>query len=158
MVERPDGELSVLHQGVTIPSRPAPPRAGVLREAPAGLPQNPDHQRIASGLGSGGAPRRLPVLPAAPSAKETRNGAAARPEAGRTQVRPPTPRQLARWKAIQQAQLQGLSLRATARLLGISRVTVSSYVRANGVPGRRNGAAASSGGRERTDKVAALLD
>ena len=37
--------------------------------------------------------------------------------------------------------------RATARLLGISRYTVSNYIRANGVPGRRNGAAASSSGR-----------
>ena len=70
-----------------------------------------------------------------------------KPELGSKQLRPPTPRQLARWKAIQQAQLQGLSMRATARLLGISRVTVSNYVRANGVPGRRNGAAASSSGR-----------
>ena len=65
--------------------------------------------------------------------------------------------QLARWKAIQQAQLQGLSMRATARLLGISRDTVSSYVRANGVPGRQTGAAASSDGDGGTDKVAALL-
>ena len=48
-------------------------------------------------------------------------------------------------------------MRATARLLGISRVTVSSYVCANGVPGRRNGAAASSNGRGGTDGVAAQL-
>ena len=32
---------------------------------------------------------------------------------------------------------------STARLLGISRVTVGNYVRAKGVPGRRNGAAGS---------------
>ena len=143
MVERPDGELSVQHQGETIASREAPPRAGVLRAPLSELARNPDHQRIASGLGPGGVPRRLPVLPAA-AADEGRNGAAATPRQERTQLRPPTPRQLARWKAIQQAQLQGLSLRATARLLGISRVTASSYVRANGVPGRRNDAAASS--------------
>ena len=31
--ERPGGELSVLHQGATIASREAPPRAGVLRAA-----------------------------------------------------------------------------------------------------------------------------
>ena len=40
----------------------------------------------------------------------------------------------------------GLSMRATSSLLGTSRVTVTSYVRANGVPGRRNDAAASSNG------------
>ena len=159
MVERPGGELSVLHQGETIRSREAPPRAGVLRAARSELARNPEHERIASGLGSGGAPRRLPALPAASTAVEVAsNGATTRPETGGKQLRAPTPRQLARWKAIQQAQLQGLSMRATARLLGISRVTVSNYVRANGVPGRRNGATAPSGGQRGTDKVAAPLD
>ena len=157
VLERPGGELSVLHQGETIRSREAPPRAGVLRAARSELARNPDHERIASGLGSGGAPRRLPVAPAVPAVEGAPNGAAVKPEPGSKQLRPPTPRQLARWKAIQQAQLQGLSMRATARLLGISRVTVSSYVRANGVPGRQTGAAASSDGDVGTDKVAALL-
>ena len=158
MLERPGGELSVLHQGETIASREAPPRAGVLRAARSELARNPDHERIASGLGSGGAPRRLPALPAATAAvKVASNGATSRPEPGSKQLRAPTPRQLARWKAIQQARLQGLSMRATARLLGISRDTVSSYVRANGVPGRQTGAAASSDGDAGTDKVAALL-
>ena len=157
VLERPDGKLSVQHQGETIPSREAPPRAGVLREARSELARRPDHERIASGLGSGGALRRLPVTPAVPAMEGAHNGAAVKPEPGSKQLRPPTPRQLARWKAIQQAQLQGLSMRATARLLGISRITVSSYVRANGVPGRRNGAAASSDGDAGTDKVAALL-
>ena len=155
VVERPGGELSVEHQGETIASREAPPRAGVLRAARSELARNPDHERIASGLGSGGAPRRLPAATAA--VKVASNGATSRPETGSKQLRAPTPRQLARWKAIQQAQLQGLSMRATARLLGISRDTVSSYVRANGVPGRRNGAAAPSDGSGGTDKVAALL-
>ena len=41
--------------------------------------------------------------------------------------RKPTPTQLARWKAIQQARLKGLSLRAISRELGISRVTVRKY-------------------------------
>ena len=156
-VVRPGGELSVLHQGETIAAREAPPRAGVLRAARSELARRPDHERIASGLGSGGAPRRLPVAPAVPAVEGASNGAAVKPEPGSKQLRPPTPRQLARWKAIQQAQLQGLSMRATARLLGISRDTVSSYVRANGVPGRRNAVAASSNGRGDTDKVAALL-
>ena len=158
VLERPGGELSVQHQGETIASREAPPRAGVLRAARSELARNPDHERIASGLGSGGAPRRLPALPAATAAvKVGSNGATTRPETANKQLRAPTPRQLARWKAIQQARLQGLSMRATARLLGISRDTVSSYVRANGVPGRQTGAAASSDGDGGTDKVAALL-
>ena len=56
VVERPDGELSVEHQGVTIPSRAAPPRAGVLREARSELARNPDHERIASGSAPGAHP------------------------------------------------------------------------------------------------------
>ena len=97
------------------------------------------------------------VLDAFAAVKVASNGATTRPETGSKQLRAPTPRQLARWKAIQQAQLQGLSMRATARLLGISRVTVSSYIQANGVPGRRNAGAASSNGRGVTDGVAAPL-
>ena len=146
VVERPDGELSVLHQGETIPSHEAPPRAGVLRAPLAELARNPDHERIASGLGSGGAPRRLTEPPAAAAAVDGARSGAETPEPGSKPLRPPTPRQAARWKAIQQAQLQGLSLRATSRLLGTARVTVTSYVRANGVPGRRNDGAASSNG------------
>ena len=97
------------------------------------------------------------LLDAFAAVKVASNGATTRPETGSKQLRAPTPRQLARWKAIQQAQLQGLSMRATARLLGISRVTVSSYIQANGVPGRRNAGAASSNGRGVTDGVAAPL-
>ena len=41
VLERPGGELSVLHQGETIPSREAPPRAGVLRAARSELARNP---------------------------------------------------------------------------------------------------------------------
>ena len=157
VVERPRGELSVQHEGETIPSRLAPPRAGLLRAARSGLAQNPDHERIASGLGSGGAPRRLPVFPVATAVEVASNGSAVGSEPGSKQLHAPTARQLARWKAIQQAQLQGLSMRATARLLGIARDTVHNYVLANGVPGRQNGAAASSDGQGGTDGVAAPL-
>ena len=49
-------------------------------------------------------------------------------------------------------------MRATAGLLGLSRVTVSNYVRANGVPGRRKGPAPSLQERTDTDGIAAQLD
>lgn len=147
VVERPSGDLSVRHHGVTITSREAPPQAGVLRAQRSKLARNPDHERTALGLGSGGAPRRLTAARAVPGVGRAPNGAAVQPQPPSKRLRAPTPRQLARWKAIQQAQLRRLSMRATARLLGISRVTVSNYVRANGVPGRHNGPAASSGGR-----------
>ena len=41
--------------------------------------------------------------------------------------RTPTPTQKARWKAIQQARLKGLSLRAIAKELGIARDAVRKY-------------------------------
>ena len=140
VLERPGGELAVRHQGETIPSRRAPPRAGVLRERRSELARDPALERIALGLGSGGAPPGRPDIPAAA------NGTAINDAATQARVkplRPPTPRQQARWKAIRQAQLQGLSMRATARVLGISRDTVSTYIRAGGPPGRQ-GAASST--------------
>ena len=132
VLERPGGELAVRHQGETIPSRLAPPRSGVLRERRSELALDPALERIASGLGpSGGPPRprrtfydQRPIVNAAAP----------------TVLRSPTARQAARWKAIQQALLQGLSMRATARLLGISRNTIRRYLRAGGPPGRQDAA------------------
>ena len=48
-----------------------------------------------------------------------------------------TPRQLAVWKAVQQAKTQGLSLRAVSRELGIHRNTVSKYARSLTQPTNR---------------------
>lgn len=84
------------------------------------------------------------------------NGAAPSHAVNGRPLWPPAPRQLARWEAIQQAQLQGLSMRATARLLGISRVTVSNYVGANGVTGGRTRAVSPLPERRGTDRMAAL--
>ena len=140
VLERPGGELAVRQQGQTIPSRLAPPRAGVLRERRSALARDPALERIASGLGSGGA------LPGGPELSPASNGTAVNGASPRARVKPPhppTPRQQARWKAIRQAQLQGLSMRATARVLGISRDTVSAYIRAGGPPGGQ-GAASST--------------
>ena len=65
VLERPGGELSVLHQGETIAAREAPPRAGVLRAARSELAQR-TRTTSASPQGSapeehrGGSPWRLP--------------------------------------------------------------------------------------------------
>ena len=48
--------------------------------------------------------------------------------------RKPTPRQRIRWKAVQQAKLRGLSIRAIARELGIHRNTVRKYAEAKSPP------------------------
>ena len=48
--------------------------------------------------------------------------------------RKPTPTQQARWEAVQQAKNQGLSLRAIARELGMSRVATRKYALAESPP------------------------
>ena len=148
VLERPGGELAVRHRGETIPSRLAPPRSGVLRERRSELARDPALERLALGLGSGVTPPDQPEVPAAANGTAA-NGAS--PQARVKPLRPPTPRQQTLWKAIRQAQLQGLSMRATARVLGISRNTVRRYVLAGGPPGRQGAASStSSDQRERT--------
>ena len=51
--------------------------------------------------------------------------------------RPLSPRQLALWRAVQEAKVQGISLREIARQLGISRNTVRKYTRALTQPTNR---------------------
>ena len=146
VLERPGGKLAVRHQGASpsprhqgepIPSRLAPPRSGVLRERRSELALDPALERIASGLGPSGGPPRPQAHPA------TTNGTIVN-AAAPTVLRSPTARQAARWKSIQQALLQGLSMRATARLLGISRNTIRRYVRAGGPPGCQGAASSTS--------------
>ena len=48
-----------------------------------------------------------------------------------------SPRQLALWKAVQQARAQGLSLRAISRQLGVHRNTVRKYARSMTQPTNR---------------------
>ena len=134
-----------------LPSPQWPSYAGArveVLERRSELALDPALERVASGLGSGGAPPGQPQIPA------TTNGTAVNGASPRARVKPPhppTPRQQARWKAIRQAQLQGLSLRATARVLGIARNTVSAYIRAGGPPGRQGAASSTSNDqRERT--------
>ena len=81
----------------------------------------------------------------------------ASPQARVKPLHQPTPRQQARWKAIRQAQLQGLSMRATARVLGIARDTVSAYIRAGGPPGRQGAASSTSSEQTREDIFAEQL-
>ena len=154
VLERPGGELAVRHQGETIASRLAPPRSGVLRERRSELALDPALERVALGLGSGVAPPDQPELPAAANGTAA-NGAS--PQARVKPLRPPTPRQQTLWKAIRQAQLQGLSMRATARVLGISRNTVRRYVLAGGPPGRQGAASSTEQRPAREDIFAELL-
>ena len=51
--------------------------------------------------------------------------------------RTPTPTQQARWEAVQQAREKGLSLRAIAQKLGMSRDTAGKYAKAKRPPTKR---------------------
>ena len=109
----------------------------------------PELRRVVSIVGnhhiSRSQQRRLsalePVRPAEPAPKPVAGkNAAARGTDNKTTspwTRTPTPTQLARWKAIRQARLKGLSLRAIARELGIARDTVRKYAYAEKPPTKK---------------------
>ena len=154
VVERPSAELTVQHHGETTP----PARLRRAQGCCGRLAPSWPRARTTSASPQGSAP----VEPsAAPRARCRRDGGGGEQRGPRPDPRPtasrsaPTPGQLACWNAIQQARLQGLSMRATARLPGISRMTVRNHIRAHGVSGSRNGAAVSSDGQGGTDGVAA---
>ena len=115
--ERLDGNLVICYQGRTIATREAPPRPGILRSG----------DRIPE--------RELTPVPQwlerilrqnETEGKEERSKKVASPRT--TTPRKPTPRQQARWDAVQAENNRGLSLRAIAQTLGISRNTVKKYV------------------------------
>ncbi len=82
-----------------------------------------------------------PVRPTEPIPKPVAGKDAAAQDAARKAsnrwTRTPTPTQLARWKAIQQGRLKGLSLRAISRELGIARDTVRKYAYAEKPPTKK---------------------
>ena len=120
-------------------ARPAPRRRAARAPLRAGARPCAGAHRLRPRL------RRGRTRPAGASCRGERDSRHRCRTAGRVKpLRPPTPRQQTRWKAIRQAQLQGLSMRATARVLGISHNTVRRYVLAGGPPGRQ-GAASSTG-------------
>ena len=141
--ERLDGKLVVCYQNQIVPTQEAPPRPGVLRtlNATRGL-GSVTVENLAAGMdtnGIGGHEReRLGAMTAigrglaAGRLTTDRESEAVHPKA--QPPRPPTPRQRARWKAVQRAKRRGLSLRAIARELGISRITVRKYVEASSPP------------------------
>jgi transposase len=118
--ERLDGQLVVCCQGRTIPTREAPLRPGLLRSGdrtawndPAAIP------RWLEGI-----LRQNEVW----KVERSRRKASPQP----APPRQPTPRQQSRWRAVQMAKRRGLSLRAIARVVGISRNTVRKYLAAGG--------------------------
>ena len=141
VLEGLDGRLSLHHEGRIIASQEAPPSPASLRSrngtsSAATIPApNPE-------LASKPSVTTLELPSAKPDQEEDAQGAAINdPDVAGLQVvaspRKPTFLQQERWKAVQQAKLKGMSIRRTARELGIHRDTVRRYVDAESPPARR---------------------
>ena len=144
VLERPDGELIVQYQGHTVATQEPPPRMGALWASVTAWSPGPELKRIVSSVGdhhiSKSQQQRLAALEPVHVDEATIKATVERDPASQTPnpwERTPTPTQKARWKAIQQARLKGLSLRAIARELGIARDTVRKYAYAEKPPTRR---------------------
>ena len=134
--ERLDGQLVVRYKDRTIPTQEAPPRPGVLRAF-----NGARVDRFVNGGIQTHLRERLAALESVSVKGEqaiadgaSRNGTNRVRKRSALPRRKPTPRQRARWKAVQEAKRQGLSLRTIARELGIHRETVRKYVVAKSPP------------------------
>ena len=140
VLEGLDGRLSLQHEGRIIASQKAPPSPASLRSrnetSPAATIPTPD-----PGLASKPSITALDLPGAKPGQEEdARATEIDDPDVAGLRVvaspRKPTFLQQERWKAVQQAKLQGMSIRRMARELGIHRDTVRRYIDAEGPPTR----------------------
>ena len=139
VLEGLDGRLSLQHEGRIIASQDAPPGPAFLRSrngtSSAASISTPE-------LASRPSVTALELPSAKPDQEEDAHAAAIDdPDVAGLQVvaspRKPTFLQQERWKAVQQAKLQGMSIRRMARELGIHRETVRRYIDAESPPMRR---------------------
>ena len=141
VLEGLDGRLSLQHEGRIIASQEAPPGPVSLRSrnetSPAATIPTPDPEL---------APKPSLTTLELPGANPDQEEAAHTlsiddPDVAGLRViaspRRPTFLQQERWKAVQQAKLQGMSIRRMARELGIHRDTVRRYIDADTPPTRR---------------------
>ena len=122
VLEHTDDRLQVRHEGEIIPCQPAPAPTRCTARFPrrsGSQPRNRPHRKT-PGRSSRQQPqlRHLANLEPDPVVEE--------PAVDNHHSEPPsrrelTPRQLALWKAVQQARTQGLSLREISRQLGVHR-------------------------------------
>ena len=123
VLERLDDSLTVQHEGRDIPSQEAPPRPSVLRGFARRTTHSPIVHQSANSLDSKWAARL--ATPDAnhdaeqPVATSGRNGTGRVRKTVTPRRRKPTPLQTARWKAVQKAKREGLSISGVARELGI---------------------------------------
>ena len=141
-----DGRLSLQHEGRIIASQEAPPSPASLRSrnetSPAATIPTHDPELASKPLVT-----TLDLPGANPDQEDARAAAIDDPDVAGLRVvaspRRPTFLQQERWKAVQQAKLQGMSIRRMARELGIHKDTVRRYIDAETPPTRRTPAPAS---------------
>ena len=139
VLEHTDGRLQIRYQDEIIPCRQAPPRPGVLRAPHGAMAPPPALNRVVKLLGnhrlSQHQLRQLANLEPALVNDQVANddpvqSVGSSPETALPPRLELPPRQLALWKAVQHARVQGLALREIARQFGVSRNTVRTYARA----------------------------
>ena len=138
VLEGLDDSLAVQHEGRDVPSQEAPPRPSVLRSFTTRTTHSPIIHQPTNGLGTKWAARL--ATPDAnhdaeqPVATSGRNGTGRVRKTMTPRRRKPTPLQTARWKAVQKAKREGLSISGIARELGIHRSTAKKYMNAESPP------------------------
>ena len=123
--EQSDGHLMVQHEGKAIAHQEAPPKAGALRAAQGALAPTPELAQVVRNLSQHGLTRlQLQRLPALEASVDQPMDDENVPTPYTPPTRQATPRKQALWKVVHHARLQGVSLKAIAKQLGISRNTV----------------------------------
>lgn len=136
--ERLDGSLVVCDRGQVIPAQDAPPQPAKLRFGNGRKRRRLAETRVCFARGVAADLCRKADFPNKTPAPNGRR---------------PTPRQQARWEAVQQAKRRGLSMRAIARVLNISRTTVRKYARAPSPPVYGQGPSTTNGGPALTESL-----
>ena len=141
VLEHTDGRLQIRHESEIIPSRTAPPKSDALRASHGSLAPTPEISRIVKRLGNHRIIqpqlRYLANLEPDPIVEDDDHVGNTGSETQAPEERPLSPRQLALCRDVQEAKVQGISLREIARQLGASRNTVRKYARALTQPTNR---------------------
>lgn len=111
VLELPDGSLRLQHEGKTIPAKEAPKSPGALRATSGFLAPTPEiggivYRLVKNRLTQPQLRKLASMDPIADDGDQSANASPASPEPPKEPV--PTPGQLALWKAVHHAMLQGL--------------------------------------------------
>ncbi len=147
VLERVDGQLMIRYRGEIVEFQESPQPLASLWGATNPSPLGPELKPIANTQTNGhlNQAQRILLDSLEPTEEEDLGATRVNGKGGRGADKPvrhslhrtPTQAQKVRWDAVQKAKKQGLSLRAIARRLGMARMTVTKYARADSPPTRR---------------------